>query len=86
LINETTDERIGFTSSLVLGAGDYVEIDTRAQTALLLSSPSADRVGYLDFANSTWWRLQPGDQQIRYAPLSGSAGTAAVITYRPAWL
>lgn len=86
LINETTGERIGFLSGLTLAAGEYVEIDTRAQTAHLLGNSSADRLNFLDFMNSSWWRLQPGDQQIRYAPLAGSSGTAAVITYRPAWL
>lgn len=86
LINETTGERLGFLSGLALAAGEYVEIDTRAQTAYLLGNSSADRLNFLDFMDSSWWRLQPGDQQVRYAPLAGSSGTAAVITYRPAWL
>lgn len=86
LVNETTGERLGFLSGLALAAGEYVEINTRAQTAYLLGNSSADRLNFLDFMDSSWWRLQPGDQQVRYAPLAGSSGTAAVITYRPAWL
>jgi hypothetical protein len=85
LINETTGERIGFLVGLALAAGEYVEIDTRAQTAYLLSNADASRLNVLDFAASSWWRLQPGDNSIRYAPLAGSSGSAAVITYRPAW-
>lgn len=86
LINETTGERIAFTTQLVLAAGEYVEIDTRARTANLLGNTSATRLTSVDFTQTSWWRLEPGEQQIRYAPLAGSSGTAAIITYHPAWL
>jgi hypothetical protein len=86
LVNVTTGEEIVFTSDLVLGVGDYVEIDTREHTALAESVPDASRLNYLDFAASTWWRLAPGDQEIRFAPASESAGAQVVIIYRPAWL
>lgn len=85
LRNETTGEEITFTDSLVLGAGEYVEIDTRARTADLMSL-SNSRLNLLDFAVTSWWRIEPGDNQIRYNPTISDAGSAAVITYRPAWL
>jgi hypothetical protein len=69
----------------VLGAGEYVEIDTRARTADLMSL-SNSRLNLLDFAVTSWWRIEPGDNQIRYNPTISDAGSAAVITYRPAWL
>jgi hypothetical protein len=86
LINETTGEQLAFTTDLVLGAGQYVEVDTRERTAFLLSLTSQSRLGDIDFAVTSWWRLEPGEQRIRYAPAQTSAGAQAVIEYRPAWL
>lgn len=85
LLNETTGEEITFTSALTLGAGEYVEINTRTRTAYLLSDPAISRLRYLDFAVTTWWLIEAGDQQIRYAPASADAGADAVIEYRPSW-
>jgi hypothetical protein len=86
LVNETLGEEIAFTSDLALDAGEYVEIDTRDKTAYLLSMPGVSRLNQIDFAVTSWWRIEPGEQQIRYAPASASAGAAAQIEYRPAWL
>jgi hypothetical protein len=86
LINLTTGQQLTFTSGLVLSAGEYVEISTRDQTAYLLSISSASRLTLLNFDLSNWWRIEPGEQQVRYAPDDVAAGAAAVITYRPAWL
>lgn len=86
LINETTGEQITFTDALSLAAGEYVEVDTRERTAYLLSLTSQSRLNYLDFDVTSWWRAEPGDQDVRYSPSSASAGSVAVITYRPAWL
>lgn len=85
LLNVTTGEQITFTSDLVLGAGDYVEVDTREHTAFAESLPDASRLGYLDFAASTWWRLAPGGQELRFSAASVSTGAQVVIDYRPAW-
>lgn len=86
LVNETTGEQLAFTSSLSLAAGQYVEVDTREQTATAQSDASVTRLNYVDFATTSWWQLQPGDNAIRYAPKDADAGAQAVITYRPAWL
>jgi hypothetical protein len=86
LVNETTGERIAFTSDLSLAAGDYVEIDTRDRTAYFNSDIGQSRLRYIDWDVTSWWRVEPGDQTVRYAPSAASAGAVAVITYRPAWL
>lgn len=85
-MNETTGEEITFTSALVLAAGEYVEINTRDRSAYLLSMSSVSRLTYIDFTVTSWWRLEPGAQQVRYAPAVSAAGSVAVITYRAAWL
>lgn len=87
LTNETTGESITFGESLELVAGEYLEIDSRAHTAYLLSDPDASRLGDLDFLTSQWWRLVPGLNQVRYHPSAGvGAGCTAEVDYRPAWL
>lgn len=87
LVNETTGEQIYFRTALTLAAGEYVEIDTRERTALAMSRADASRLTYLDFEESSWWRIEPGENKIRYAPrANAAAGAAAVITYRAAWL
>lgn len=86
LRNETTNEEITFTPELELSAGEYVEVDTRERTAQLLSDPAASRLAQIDFEVTSWWRIEPGDQQIRYTPAEADAGSAAVIEYRPSWL
>jgi hypothetical protein len=87
LTNDTTGLSLVFTEELVIPAGEYVEIDTRDRTALHLSQAGASRLGQVDFAASTWWRLAPGVNRLRYHPVSGvEAGCAAVGEYHPAWL
>ncbi|MCW2904932.1 MAG: hypothetical protein JWO67_7197 [Streptosporangiaceae bacterium] len=86
LVNETTGEEIRFTSSLTLAPGEYVEVNTRDRSAFLLSMASQSRLNALDFAVTSWWRVEPGQQQVRYAPLGASDGAAAAIEYRAAWL
>lgn len=86
LSNDTTGEGIKFTTALTIPAGDYVEINTRERTAYYLSQVDATRLQFVDFAATSWWRLEPGDNLIRYHPVGAGAGAAAVIEYRPAWL
>lgn len=86
LVNDTTGEELTFSSALTLAAGEYIEVNTQTRTALLNSSASSSRLGYVDFSVSTWWQVQPGLQDIRFAPTSPSAGSQAEITYRPRWL
>jgi hypothetical protein len=82
---DTTGETLSFPT-LTLAAGDYLEIDTRNHTALVNGSPDASRLGQLDFAASTWWRLRPGTNTVRYNPVTVAGGAQAVLFWRPAWL
>lgn len=87
LTNDTTGQSMIFTPALSIAAGEYVEINTRDRTALLLSQQGASRLGFVDFGMSQWWRLAPGVNQLRYHPVSGvGAGSAAIIEYHPQWL
>lgn len=87
LTNDDTGDMVAFTSELVLAAGEYVEIDTGAQSAYLMSSTDSSVLSMLDFDTSTWWLLGTGTVSVRYNPLSGVvAGSQAVIDYRGVWL
>lgn len=86
LINSTTGEELSFTSSLVLGAGEYIEVDTYGKTAYLLGDSTQPRLAYLDFDASTWWLIARGLQQLRYAATDAEVGAIAEIYYRPVWL
>lgn len=87
LINDTTGQQIAFTTVLSIGAGSYVAVDTRARTANLLSDPAQSQLMNMDFVNSAWWQLQPGDNSIRFVPTSGvTTGSSALITYRQTYL
>jgi hypothetical protein len=102
LANDTTGGDIRFTDALVLGAGEYVELDSAARTANFLSDPGQPRLSLLDFAATTWWDLLPAGggygsgYGVAYPPPATSnliryhptsgSGSGAVLTFLPAWL
>jgi hypothetical protein len=86
LTSDTLGEDIIFTDSLVLAAGQYVELDSAARSANLLSDPAQSQLSKLNFPATDWWTLEPGiTNLIRYHPTSGAA-SGAVLTFSPAWL
>jgi hypothetical protein len=85
LRNLTAGASLGFTGSLVLGPGDFVLLDSRSQTAVR-ASDGADVTSWLDFGASDWWTLARGDSYFRYTAQSASAGAAADITFRAAYM
>lgn len=90
LTNETTGETIKFTggdTGLSIAAGDYLEINTKDRTAYLLSMTDASRLSYVDFTATSWWRIEPGENLVRYHPSDDvGPGASAVIEFRQAWL
>lgn len=82
--NDSTGQSIIFSEDLVIPAGEYVEIDTREQTAYYLSDPGADRLSLLDFEATSWWQVPPGQSRLRYHPQGQTdIGAAAVMAYQP---
>lgn len=86
LYNDTSGLVLAFTDSLVLGAGQYVEVDVAARTARLLSDPASGRLQDLDFAVSDWWLLEAGTSLLRYAATASSPGAAAVLDFTPRYV
>jgi hypothetical protein len=73
-------------ASLTIAAGDYVDVDTFAQTALLNSSPAASRYSTLDFVQTVWAPLEPGTNTLRFAPASFAAPCQCAVIWRDAWI
>lgn len=84
LANDTAGYDLIFTDSLVLAAGQYVQLGSD-RTANLLSDPAQSVLGFLDFADSDWWQLVPGvPNLLRYHPTSGTG--LAQVTFFPAMI
>lgn len=87
LANDTAGLTLEFTDAMPpLGPGEYIALDSRAQTALRNSDPRSSVLGFLNFATSNWWLLQPGLNTLRYYPSSAAAGAQANLSFRPAWI
>jgi Siphovirus-type tail component, C-terminal domain len=86
LARDDTGQQFSFTPDLVVAAGDYLELDSAAQTVLLNSDPDASRLGFADFTASEWFPLDPGPCHLRYYSASGAGpGMSAVVTCVPVW-
>lgn len=86
LANDATGLTLEFTDHVVLPAGSFIALDSRARTALLNNNANSSVLTSLNFGTSSWWTLQPGVNTLRYYPTSGSAGAEAVVSYRSAWM
>jgi hypothetical protein len=86
LWNDSTGQVIAFKSGLVLGAGEYLDIDPVNRTVLLNSDPSASKLSQVDYTVTNWWTLQRGINYVRYQPVSATVGSAAYMTTRSKWI
>lgn len=73
-------------SGLTIADGDYIEVDTQARTACLNGDSMASRYNFVDFANTSWSPLQPGQNLLRYAPASASTDSECQVLWRDSFL
>lgn len=83
--NQLTGERLLFTG-LTIAAGDWLEIDCRTSTIRLNGLEEQSRYARLDFVASSFLRLLPGANTIRYYPVTFDVGARLEVRYRSAWL
>lgn len=83
--NQSTGERLTF-NGLTIAAGDWLEIDCREATIRLNGLTGQSRYARLDFATSTFLRLLPGTNTVRYYPVSFGTGARLEVRFRSAWL
>lgn len=87
ITNDLTGESVVFKSTLQLGVGEYVEVSSAELTAYANSDPTLSRMHHIDFASSTWFKVPPGNNVIRYNPVSDvDFGCSAEFEFRPTWL
>lgn len=84
--NVTTGQEMTFANTLTIAAGDFLELDSAAKTVRYNGNANDSRYGDVDFATSEWWPLQPGVNEIRYAPDSFSGPAQAQVVWRHGWL
>lgn len=77
--------QIVFTG-LTVNQGDYLQIDTAARTVILNGDPNASRYSFLDFTQTVWAPLQPGDNVLRFSADSASSPALVEIDWSDAWL
>ena len=73
-------------ANLNVAAGDYVDVDTSAQTVLLNSLPGSSRYDTLDFGQTVWQPFYAGDTTIRFAPQLFSPPCQLNVTWSDATL
>jgi hypothetical protein len=82
--NLTTGKTMTFVLSLT--AGQYLEIDCGARTALLNGDPNQSRISAYDFKNSDWLVLEEGNNEIAWS-VGASIGVGFLtVEWRDAWL
>lgn len=80
--NQSTGEVI--TLNYTLSAGEFLSIDPAAGEVLL--NGLTNRYGAVDQANTQWWNLLPGTNDIRLRYYSFSAGAKLELDWRDAYL
>lgn len=81
--NVTAGKALNFTYTL--GAGETLTIDTYNRTIIL--NGTTNRFSALDIADSDWWFLLPGTNNITlYADTYTTPGALLTLNWRNAWL
>lgn len=70
--------------NITLGTDDYLVVDTVTRTVLL--NNETNRYGSLVFEESTWFSLEPGDNDLRFQYDSAGSEAGIAIQWRDAWL
>jgi hypothetical protein len=77
---------IAFTSGLTVADGHFVRVQPKGQFGpLVADDANVSQYRYLDFAQTSWWPLEPGENRITYTAASLGAGSRVVIRWRSRW-
>lgn len=82
IINFTTGQGIYLTYTLQ--ADETLSLDALNRTVML--NGTSPRYGAIDQSRTNWWALVPGDNDLRLAATSFSAGASLDVTWRDAWV
>lgn len=82
LTNEATGQSINLTYKLA--KGEKLVLDFLARTIKLAGT--TNKYSALNFATSTWWLIQPGENKIKLAQKSYEKGAEVEFSFRDAWV
>lgn len=84
--NHTTGSVVAFGAGLSLTATDYVTVDYANGT--VMKNGTTNVYDTVIFPASTWWQLQPGDNNIAWhaTATSTTAASSMVMTWQDAWV
>lgn len=83
ITNATTGRTI--VLAYTLSAGESLVIDTEPRSRSVRLNGQANRYSAVDFLNTSWWGLVPGQNDIRLGLSSFSAGCRMDIEWRDTW-
>lgn len=83
ITNATTGQKIALECTL--NAGEFLELDTRPGRRSVLLNGTANRYSAVDFPNTSWWGLVPGQNEIRLGLASFGAGCRMDVEWRDTW-
>ena len=81
MLNNSTGELLAF--AYTLNPGEY--FDVYPERGRILLNGVSDRYSALDFAQSTWFQIQPGSNDIRLLASSFSSPAALTVYWRNAY-
>jgi hypothetical protein len=88
LLNNTTGKYITYFNGLPgassVAAGHFIEIDTW-RNSVYLDATAASRKPGIDFANSDFFPLEPGDNALQFGAIGGSGATHVDVLWQAAW-
>jgi hypothetical protein len=70
-----------FSSSLVLGAGEWIDVDMEAQT--VLANGQSSRAGYI--TSRGWSGFEPGHNTWSFTAIGYDAASKLTVSATPAW-
>lgn len=82
------DQAIRLTASggLTLATNQLLVIDSRGKQVLYDGNPLTSALQYVDFLNSTWWLIPPGQSVYRLDADTWDDNASAILAFRPAWI
>lgn len=81
ILNNTTGAKVAL--AYTLNPGEWLSI--YPERGRILLNDTADRYSALDFANSSWWQVQPGSNDVRLLASSFSSPAQLTVYHRHAW-
>jgi hypothetical protein len=82
------DQSIRLTAGggLTLATNQLLVIDSRTKQVLYDGNPLTSGLQYVDFLNSSWWLIPPGQSVYRLDADTWDDNASAILSFRPAWI